>query len=160
MNSRWAASLHEIVKLPGRDGTPSRSDAPVQLTDLLPAVLGQAGIPVPGGIHGGLPPRRGHPVVAEVYPLPFDSPRGHWRALFDGDWKLLWNSRGQHRLFDLSRDPGEERNLAAREVERAGRMSRLLDAYLGSLARPGAAGPARTLDPETQEALRSLGYVR
>jgi arylsulfatase len=148
-----------IVKPPGRNA-PSRNDAPVQLTDILPIVLHETNLDVPASIQGGLPPRRGHPVVAEVYPLGFDSPRGHWRALFDRDWKLLWNDRSPPRLFDLASDPGEDRDLARREVDRTVRMSRLLDAYLVSLPRPGDAGPPRALDRETQEALRSLGYVR
>jgi hypothetical protein len=38
-------------------------------------------------------------------------------------------------------------------------MASLLDRYLASLPRPGAAGPPRELDAATREALKALGYV-
>lgn len=148
-----------FVRYPrGREG-PRRVDSPVQLTDVVPMVTRALGLPPPSGIQGGVPPSIGHPVVAEVYPLPFDSPEGDWRALFDGSWKLLWNSQGRHGLYDLGQDPGERANLAGRNSERVARMASLLDRYLASLPRPGAAGPPRELDAATREALKALGYV-
>jgi arylsulfatase A-like enzyme len=148
-----------FVKYPRREVAPARRADPVQLTDVLPLILDSSKVAVPAGIQGGLPPRVGHPIVAEVSPLPFSSRAGSWRALFDGEVKFLWNSRGDHRLYDLARDPGETTNLASREPERARRMATLLEKYLASLPRPGAAGPPVTLDDETRRALRSLGYV-
>jgi hypothetical protein len=132
----------------------------VQLTDVLSIVLDAAGLAAPAGVQGGLPPRLGHPVVAEVFPLPALSPDGGWRALFDGRWKFLWNSQGRHQLFDLDRDPSERENLAAREGPRRARMAGLAERYFASLPAPGAAGPPAVLDEETRRALQSLGYVR
>jgi arylsulfatase len=149
-----------LVKPPRGQGRPGRSDVPVQLTDVLPIVLGHLGLAVPAGVQGGVPPRRGHPIVAEVFPLPFQSPDGGWRALFDGRWKFLWNSQGRHQLFDLDRDPSERENLAAREGPRRARMAGLAERYFASLPAPGAAGPPAVLDEETRRALQSLGYVR
>jgi len=149
-----------FVKHPRGRGAGQRAGRPVQLTDVLPIVARAVGLPVPAGIQGGPPPVTGHPVVAEVYPLAFDGPEGDWRALFDGAWKFLWNSKGKHALYDLARDPDERENLVGRETERARRMAGLLDKYLASLPRPGAAGPARELDAATREALKALGYVR
>jgi arylsulfatase len=152
-----------IVKLPGRgrgEPPPARSDAVVQLTDVMPIVLHALSLPIPAGVQGGLPPRVGHPIVAEVHPLPAISAGGHWRALYDGRFKLLWSSLGRHGLYELERDPGERDNLALRDRPRRERLTRLLEGYLDSLPGPGEAGPARTLDAETREALRSLGYVR
>jgi arylsulfatase A-like enzyme len=149
-----------FVRYPHGQEAPRRVESPVQLTDVLPMVTRALGLPAPPGIQGGLPPSIGHPVVAEVYPLAFDSLDGDWRALFDGSWKLLWNSKGRHGLFDLAHDPGERANLAARHPERVARMASLLGKYLASLPRPGAAGRPRELDAATREALRALGYVR
>lgn len=149
-----------LVKLPRGESAPGRSDAPVQLTDVLPMVLARAGVTAPPGVQGGLPPRPGHPVVAEVAPLPFQSPDGGWRALFDGGSKFLWNSRGRHQLFDLDRDPAEEHDLASREQPRVARLAALVERYFASLPTPGAAGPARPLDEETRRALESLGYLK
>jgi arylsulfatase A-like enzyme len=148
-----------FVKYPRRQEAPRRVESPVQLTDVVPIVTRAVGLAAPAGIQGGLPPTIGHPVVAEVYPLAFDSPEGDWRALFDGPWKFLWNSKGRHGLFDLAHDPGERTNLAMREPERAARMASLLDKYLASLPRAGAAGPPRELDAATRDALKALGYV-
>jgi arylsulfatase len=148
-----------FVKYPRGGPSPRKVDSPVQLTDVVPMVTEALGLPAPSGIQGGVPPSIGHPVVAEVYPLPFESPEGGWRALFDGPWKLLWNSKGRHGLYDLGRDPGERSNLAARDPARVARMSALLDRYLASLPRPGAAGPPRELDAATRDALKALGYV-
>ncbi len=149
-----------LVKPPRGQGAPARSDAPVQLTDVLSIVLGQVGVQAPAGVQGGLPPRTGHPIVAEVFPLPFQSPDGGWRALFDARWKFLWNSKGGHRLFDLDRDPAEDHDLAPRERPRVARLAALLERYFASLPPPGAAGPPRVLDEETRRALESLGYIK
>ena len=149
-----------FVKHPRGREAPRRVEGAVQLTDVVPMVTRTIGWPAPPGIQGGVPPSTGHPIVAEVYPLPFDSAEGDWRALFDGPWKFLWNSKGKHALYDLARDPEERQNLAGRETARAQRMAGLLDKYLASLPRSGAAGPVRELDAATREALKALGYVR
>jgi arylsulfatase A-like enzyme len=59
-----------------------------------------------------------------------------WRV---GSEKLHWSSDGRHRLFDLSFDPGETRDLAA---ERPGRVDDLRAAVEAWLRRPGARPPA------------------
>lgn len=149
-----------LVKRPRGEAAPGRSDVPIQLIDVLPLILDRLGLETPPGVQGGVPPSVGHPIVAEVYPLPELSPDGHWRAVYEGPRKLLWNSLGRHAVFDLARDPAESHNLV--EAERAAfeRTAALLGRYLDSLPRPGDAGPARALDAQTRESLRSLGYVR
>lgn len=151
-----------IVKHPGPAPASAdrvgRSDLRIQHTDLLPWICAHLEIPVPQGVQGGAPPRLDHPVIAETYPLPFASPHGSWQALFEDDWKLLWNGNEQHALFDLSDDPAETHNLIDDEIDRARSMAVHLLQYLESIPEPGAA-PAAEIDPETQEALESLGYT-
>ena len=149
-----------LVKYPAGEVQAGRSDLSVQPLDILPMILKRLGIPRPPGIQGGLPHDPGHPVVAEVYPLPFSSPNGHWRALLHGNYKFLWNSKGKHQLFNLEVDPGEKRNLIDQEPGRAKSMETYLLKYLASLPPPGAAGPPTPLDEETLRALKSLGYVQ
>ena len=149
-----------IVKHPRGGALPGRSADPVQLTDVLSIVLARLGLAAPAGVQGGLPPTIGHPIVAEVDPLPFESSEGSWRALFDGNVKFLWNSKGRHQLFDLGRDPAEDHDLAPRERDRVARLALLAERYFASLPGPGAAGPPRVLDEETRRALESLGYIR
>jgi arylsulfatase A-like enzyme len=149
-----------LVHDPRGDAAPGRSDAPTQLTDVMPMVLDRLGLELPAGVQGGLPPRTGHPVIAEVYPLEVESAFGDWQALVDyhSGYKYLWNSRGYSQLFDLRNDPRERTNLIERESARALEMQRLLESYLGSLPPPGKA-VGGTVDPETRKALESLGYV-
>jgi arylsulfatase A-like enzyme len=138
-----------------------RTTAPAQLSDALPTLLDSLTLEIPKGLQGGVLPKAGHPVVAEVDPLPEIGPAGRWRALYDGPRKFLWNSKGNHQLFDLASDPGEKQNLFGRDAEQARRLAAGLEGYLAALPKPPASAvSARALDEETQKALRSLGYVR
>lgn len=149
-----------VVKHPAGDGVaPAREEARVQLTDVFALILDRVGIDLPDGTQAGLPPAVGHPIVAEVYPPAAISSDGDWRVLYDGDMKLHWSSQGRSMLFDLSADPGEERNLLPQALGRATYLSDLLTAYLASLPRPGAARQG-SIDPGTLRALEGLGYVK
>jgi hypothetical protein len=81
------------------------------------------------------------------------------RAVVAGPLKLISSSRGEVELFDLAADPGELENLAAAEPERAAALGERLAAIVR--ARPPLYDPdARAdLSPETEEALRALGYL-
>ena len=150
-----------IVKYPAGESEPERRAEAVQLTDVLPLILERLAIPLPSAIQGAPPPDVGHPIVAEVYPRA-DVDRfstGSWRALIEGDLKLLWNSLGDHRLFDLGADPGESANLVESRPDRAAAMEATLLRYLESLPAPHAPGPEGEIDAETREALRELGYI-
>ncbi len=144
-----------IVKFPADAARSGGDDAPIQLTEVFVMVLEGLGLALPSAVRGrdGL-----QPLFAEVYPQQKGS-TGDWRVLFDGDLKLHWNSRGQHRLFDLAKDPGEESNLAPDDPQRLQAMQSALERFLAHLPPPAPRGPPQALDPETQEALRNLGYL-
>jgi len=146
-----------FVRYPYGEAPPERRLDPIQLVDILPLVLGQLGLAVPEGVQGGV---GGHPIVSEVYPLPFMGGEGDWRVLFDGRLKFCWSSLDDHKLFDLEIDLREEHNLAAEQMEAASNMKSLLDAYLASLPKPPGVDPPVELDEETRKALRNLGYVK
>lgn len=139
------------VKYPGDEVAPGRSIEPVHHVDVLPLVLERLGLSSPG--------RGPQPLLAEVNPLEFMSPDGSWRALYLGRHKLLWNSRGNHALFDLEKDPGEQNDLSGADPARTTEAIGLLDKVLSSLPPPGRPGPPTTLDEDTLKALRNLGYV-
>jgi hypothetical protein len=102
----------------------------------------------------------GHPIVAEVYPRPHSERfEGDWRALIEGPLKLLWNSRGEHQLFDLEADPGEALNLAKSDSARVAEMEASLLRYLAELPTPLAADAEGEIDEDTRKALRGLGYL-
>jgi len=154
-----------FIKYPRGEVPPERTDAPIQLVDLMAIILDRLGLALPRNVQSGLPPKTGHPVIAEAYPLPVLSSDGHWRAIIAGSHKLIWNSDGNHQLFDLENDPEELGNLFATQTQRADSQTELADSmlsglngYLASLPAPGHAGPPQTVDEETTRALESLGY--
>jgi arylsulfatase A-like enzyme len=82
----------------------------------------------------------------------------HWQVLRDGRWKLM-RARvvGQPLLFDLSTDPGETRDVAARHPGVVGRMSARLDEHTTRLA-ARVGGPGEISEVERRW-LEALGYV-
>lgn len=150
-----------LVKYAGVSRRAGRSDDPVQLTDVAPMILHELGLEAGDDLQGGVPPEIGHPIYAEVYPLKRISKRGHWRAIFDGSDKYLWNSHDQHLLFDLAVDPTEASNLVDTDPERARAMQSQLDAFSASLQQPSPdpEGSVREIDDETRRALEGLGYI-
>jgi len=168
-HEKWGhgASLYEeelhvplFVKHPRGEIAPAASDLRVQITDVPALILERIGLAGLPQAQGECPPDVTHPVVAEVYPLPyFYENIGSIQALYDQSHKLVLHSRGEDMLFDLEGDPSEEHNLAEREPERVARMSETLATYLAGLPKAGAAGPARPIDEETREALEGAGYL-
>jgi arylsulfatase A-like enzyme len=145
-----------LVKYPGEEVAPGRSAEPMHHVDGLPLVLDRLGLL---SFSAGSPGRNRHPLLAEVNPLEFMSPNGSWRALYLGRHKLLWNSLGNHALYDLEEDPGEQNDLSGTDPDRIKLAIDVLDRVFASLPPPGEPGPPATLDEETLKALRSLGYV-
>lgn len=148
-----------FAKYPLGEVAPARTDTPVQLTDIMPMILDYLDLDYPDDVQGGAPPEVGHPIVAEVYPRDFEAPLGQWRALLDGDFKFLWNSKDRHHLFDLKRDPHETANLLTKNPAQAEAMETRLAAYLDGLPKPAAGGEEQVIDEETRQTLESMGYV-
>jgi len=89
------------------------------LLDLAPTLLELAGLEVPAAFEGRslLAPAPG---VARFF-----TDQALWQlGLRTGRWKLIYEvESGRSRLFDLSSDPGELRDLSAREPARAARYA-------------------------------------
>ena len=154
-----------LVQWPDRRGAGSREAAPVQNHRLFPTLLAAAGVEVPTGIATRPLGGDAAPVVIEVrrsdanVRLFGDFFDRDLRAIRDEGYKLIESSRGDVWLFDLEADPGEGSDLAAAEPERvaglAGRLARIAES-LPPLYDPEARAE---LSPETEEALRALGYL-
>ena len=149
-----------FTKYPAGEVPPGQHTSHVQLTDILPLICDYGDFPKPNDIQGSVPPEIAHPIVAETYPLKMNSSDGDWRAIFDGNYKFVWNSKGRHLLFDLANDPEEINNLAEQDVKRVGRMTAKLHHYLAGLPTPDDGGSVRQLDQQTIEALKGLGYLK
>ena len=149
-----------FTKYPKGEVSPDATDLRIQLTDVMPMILERLDLPCPPDIQGAAP-NVGHPVIAEVYPLPALSPKGDSQAIFDGSLKFVLKTKGSNRLFDLGKDPHESTNLVEEHPNVAEAMRSKLITYLASLPKPEAARPqsSKTIDEETQEKLERLGYL-
>lgn len=91
----------------------------VELRDVLPTFLDAAGVQPPIELDGRslLDPARGKADDWREY-IDLEhstcySPRNHWNALSDGEWKYVFHALdGAEQLFHLADDPGEEKDLA------------------------------------------------
>ena len=148
-----------IVRLPGRRLAGTVGQQAVSLVDVLPTILGAAGI-VPDERTAGInllgakgisvPPKR--TVVAELL-------RGApERATTDGRWKVIIKEE-RTELYDLKKDPGEQTNLSQIHPKRV-EKSRVFLAAFERQNPPATTTPEEIeITPEELEALRALGYV-
>jgi arylsulfatase A-like enzyme len=155
---------------------PGRIGAVVSLLDIVPTVLEICDVPADETLHGvslsGLArdeepgpralvaqrrrfpkrtrERRGDRFTAST---PLHALRG------DSALKYLRSGDGVEELYDLEADPWERHNLAAERPEDAARLRAAME---GLLARSSSTEEITEpeLDPETEEALRALGYVQ
>jgi arylsulfatase A-like enzyme len=153
-----------LVRLPGTAPAGGVADAPVGCVDLLPTVLEALGVPPPADVEldgtSFLDVLRAPAARRERPPLFWHFPgylEGHadgrtWRAtpagaIRLGRWKLLERTEtGAVELYDLARDPGERRDLAAQLPERARELRDRLEAWrresAAPRARPAAEAPS------------------
>jgi arylsulfatase A-like enzyme len=147
-----------VICAPGM--TARRVTAPTSLVDVFPTVLQLLGIAprashdgvslVPALTGGGLPARA---IYAEsMYAAHFGW--GPLRMIYDGEFKFIDASRPE--LYDLSRDPGEQRNLAG---EHLATTSAMLHVLLGMNSNVLSQSNAAKLPPDRLQALEALGYV-
>ncbi len=128
-----------IIRAPGITRPGTVCESPAITMDLLPTLLELAGLPPRPDLHCDgislVPALRGAPPPAErrlVWHYPHYHGSG-WcpgAAIRLGDWKLIeFYEEDRVELYRLSDDPGEQRNLADLEPERASQLRRQLAAW-------------------------------
>jgi choline-sulfatase len=149
-----------IIRAPGF--APLRIGAPVRLVDVMPTVLDMLDLPAPSmdgvslvDLMNGSRRHLDLDVFAESrYPERFGwSPL---RALRDGRFKLIDAPRPE--LYDLERDPFEERNIFDERRPLADAMMRRLEA-LDPRQRSARASEERVVPDALRDDLAALGYV-
>jgi arylsulfatase A-like enzyme len=139
-----------VVKYPGAEHARGRVDTRVQILDVTPTVLAEAGAPIPPAVQGQHLRRVSRASLAEEDVNPFlvsdygDTYDRAIRVLFDGSWKLITTSKGRRMLFDLSRDPQETNDLATAEPDRVEGLARRLEATMSTMV--ATAGPLRQVN--------------
>jgi choline-sulfatase len=144
-----------------------RSDA-VSLAEIAPTVLHAAGVSAPAqmkgrdllggfGSNGGTGKTNQSTVAGMLY-SETEYPRvAGWstlQAFTDGRWKTI-RAGGSSEVYDLHGDPGEQHDLSSSQPNVAIAMGDRIRAVRAAAARSGS----RTVSPEAERRLRSLGYV-
>ena len=153
-----------IIHLPGKSAAHTVAD-PVSLVDLMPTVLAATGLDIPSQVQGRslVPALRGEKIDQDrtLYGETF-LPRLHfnWSELRGAEnTKYHFIDAPRPELYDLTKDPGELRNLFPEKKAVAEEMR----AKLAGLIREYSAGKELAektgLDPALMERLKSLGYA-
>ena len=117
-------------------------DDPFLNTDWAPTLLALAGVPAPSGAFDGISQAGllrsggGSGDRTFVWHIPHYTNQGSRPAgaVRDGAWKLVEHYDSEHaELFDLRRDPGEQKDLAAAEPTRTAALRTRLRAWLKSV---------------------------
>jgi arylsulfatase A-like enzyme len=162
-----------VIKVPGqRTGRVVRDR--VSLLDVHPTVLAAAGLPPAQGTDGvslaGLLGRSLGPSWASgrrdlVFEVSWEG-RCVARSILSGSLKLVEiesnyeGLRSTPRLYDLGRDRAELMDLALGRKATVRMLSRRLDVKLGIWSQRAVHPPENVLPTMSEEALRSLGYLR
>ena len=164
-----------ILSLPGRLPSGYRSRYPVQTIDVMPTVFSLLGIPQSQDLEGRdlLPLYREEPSpgTPEIYFETFEGARKKFWRIFSpklrgiplrvgkrvDQWKYIYTpGDDRHELYDLSRDPGETRNLIGKHPEYEALAQQCMD----RLPVPVFTAANEGLEEGDREKLKSLGYTQ
>jgi len=167
----YNSTLHVpfLVRSPRIEGLSIRSGARlggrVSLVDVAPTILDILGLEFPGPTDGrslvahmqGKGPRPDWPIYAESAHGKITRQWSQISGVYSGRWKYILAPTPE--LYDLSADPGEERNLAATQPSQAEKMKSELVALVTSPGVVAGSSARFEMDADAEDRLRSLGYV-
>jgi choline-sulfatase len=184
-HSLYSELIHVLLLMwnPRLLGQPRRVAEPVQLIDVMPTVLELVGAKPPAGMEGqslapllkGRPFLRRGAIMSTKLALPKARPDGgvpenatDTVARIDGDWKLIYRRQAARsrlkpvELYDRRQDRADRQDVASEHPDLAGRLRLDIVQWIGRENRVreqvGRTGTT-TLDRDTLERLRSLGYL-
>ena len=147
-----------LVRGPGVKGSGRLIDRPVQSTDLVPTLLGLAGIPAPPdwkpdghSFHRSLAglEEENQPPLFWHYPHYGNQGGSPASAVMDGDWKLVeFLETKRLELYNIGSDPEESTILNSRHPDQVQRLKKLLDAWRADV---GARWPTTRPEQEKQD---------
>jgi len=135
------------------------------LTDILPTVCEMAGLPIPAEVQGrsllpffGRPKRQdGSLAYSETYYPRFHYGWSELRSVQNAEYKLILAPVPE--LYDVVRDPKEQRNLVYLEKRVFEQMSAEAEAFIAAAGRNAYETDTSKIDEETKEKLAALGYI-
>jgi len=106
-----------IVRWPGKTSAGAVSQHPVAVNDLFPSILAAVGLASPSELK--LDGSNQWPAMATGKTLPRAAflIASHDIACLDGDWKIIETGDGKRALYNLAKDIGEEKDVAADQPE-------------------------------------------
>ncbi len=149
-----------IVRPPAGARSAAVVDAQVTQVDLVPTVLHALGLPLDGELDGqallneGLAPRTLERATAAPVAGLLCSAKGSGKALRMEGWKAIFWDSGDRDLYDLRTDPAERDDLSAARGKVLHRLAERSGGFGDSRE-----GRAVSIDEETRDRLRALGYV-
>jgi arylsulfatase A-like enzyme len=174
--SMWETLLHVpiVIRYPGGAAGGTRDPRLAQTVDVLPTVVQVAGGTLSGAIAGRslrsaatretataeyLAPMPSLETMRRKYPgADLDRFDRSLRALRTADdEKLIWDSKGEHQLYDLRADPGETTNLALQRPERVAELAGLLGR--DPERSPSGAAHVAQMEDDVRRQLEAMGYL-
>jgi arylsulfatase A-like enzyme len=157
-----------MIRLPGGRLGGTRVEDPVSLIDVLPTLMELLGEPLESPVDGVslVPAMRGDDLDERLLFAEYGANSRNWaKSVWNEQWRYTEMSLDGVRtaeLFDREVDPREEVNLVDERPEVAATLRTALDMHFGPERRVIATEddrPPDTMDPETEERLRALGYI-
>jgi len=135
-------------------------DELIETRSLLPTLFDLVGQPVAKEVSAPslLPWLTGHPPETKPYAYVAAEANGMFSVRTESRKAIFTAEKDSWQLYDLTSDPGERSDLAASRPRELAEMQGLLRRWRQGLHPIGAT--AATLDAETEERLRSLGYLK
>ena len=153
----YRSTLHVplLLKLPGEQRAGESVERPVGLVDVLPTLVGLAGLPLPGDLDGTSlldprPPEDRH-LYSETYYTRLHYGWSELLGLTGARWSFIQAPTPE--LYDLAADPGQTHNV----LENERRIYSQRRDELASLIKP--LQPPAAVDAEAAAKLAALGYV-
>jgi len=157
-----------MIRLPGGRLGGTRVQDPVSLVDVLPTLMELLDQPLESPVDGVslVPAIRGDDLGERLLFAEYGAGSRNWaKSVWNAQWRYTEMSLDgvqTAELFDRRSDPREEEDLADIRPEVVGTLRAALDLHFGPERRVVATEddrPADTMDPETEERLRALGYI-
>jgi arylsulfatase A-like enzyme/uncharacterized membrane protein YbhN (UPF0104 family) len=153
-----------IAKFPAGVMVPAQPRGIGRLLDVAPTILATAGVEIPAEWQGS---DLAQPIPASRVAFAEEDHEGNiLTAARKGKLKLIRAQAGNPRglpeveLFDVQRDPGEQRNLAGEREYAVGQLDREIVAITTGASDSAVASAGEVqMDDATRDRLRALGYI-